>query len=317
MDESPLPTTITPLPKIREKPIDRWLGLASAAAGIILFLVPKTPLIAVVLSFVVFALMVHPLLNFYWIEKTKTRKLIAILFWTVSCIVIGRVAWTTIPPPQTTAAEIVDEMDRRKKSDKSTSAIDKSMSPSQLQDKSATPKNPMPSRKTTLETLPPGPVDGRLSMSVSPTATKMLMNEDQLVAFSVTNPAARDAYSVAVLLTVEGSAEVTPDDFELILPPSSKKPLFDRPLENGHMPNDIMGIIGRDDQQRAIVLINIFRLVPNERRDFEVLSKKKGPSRISATASGSLEQMPRISRENFKAMPIFVPLKISVNKAIY
>ena len=52
------------------KPIDRWLGLMSAAIGVILFLIPKTPSIIVVVCLVlIFLLLIHPVWNLWWVEK--------------------------------------------------------------------------------------------------------------------------------------------------------------------------------------------------------------------------------------------------------
>ena len=95
------------------KPIDRWLGLLGIVVGIALFLLTKTPALVIVSVSAIFLLLLRPMLNFWWIEDTNTRRAIAVMCLAVVCFLIGYASW---PAPATkipTAAEIADEFDRR------------------------------------------------------------------------------------------------------------------------------------------------------------------------------------------------------------
>lgn len=104
-----------------DKPIDRWLGLAGTMVGVVLFLLPKTPLVVVVCVALVFLLLIHPIWNFWWIEQSSGRRLIACLLWAFGCGTVGYVAWPQPNIPATaqpltrvpTPGEIADELERR------------------------------------------------------------------------------------------------------------------------------------------------------------------------------------------------------------
>ena len=79
-----------------EKPIDRWLGIGGIAVAIILYLMPKTPTIVIGSLLLMFALLAHPLWNFWWIEAKLWRKATATLLLIVVLCYVGHVAW----PPE-------------------------------------------------------------------------------------------------------------------------------------------------------------------------------------------------------------------------
>jgi hypothetical protein len=87
-------------PKVakREKPIDRWLAVGGIAAGILLFLAPKTPPVIISLLIIVFALLIHPIWHFWWIEAELWRKLASTILFVLALGWFGRISW----PPEST-----------------------------------------------------------------------------------------------------------------------------------------------------------------------------------------------------------------------
>ncbi|SRR6266446_615677 len=77
----------------RNKPLDRWLGIGGIVAGILLFLVAKTPAAMVVCVVAVFCLLVHPVWKFWWIEDRLWRRILAIIGLVVSCGAVGYTEW--------------------------------------------------------------------------------------------------------------------------------------------------------------------------------------------------------------------------------
>lgn len=76
------------------KPIDRWLTLFGVAVGLILYLFPKTtPALVVFLCLVLFALLVHPAWNFWWIEDKRWRQIVAIIALATFVAWVGHIAW--------------------------------------------------------------------------------------------------------------------------------------------------------------------------------------------------------------------------------
>lgn len=65
----------TPTPK----PIDRWLALVGIAMGIAIFLVPKTPLVIILSLIGMFLALCHPAWNFWWIEESRLRRILALI----------------------------------------------------------------------------------------------------------------------------------------------------------------------------------------------------------------------------------------------
>ena len=65
----------TPYHLENRKPIDLWLGLSGTAIGITTFLLPDRSSATVVIACVlIFALLVHPVWNFWWIERSIARQ---------------------------------------------------------------------------------------------------------------------------------------------------------------------------------------------------------------------------------------------------
>ena len=61
-----------------KKPIDLWLTIAGVVVTVVLYLLPRTPTVIVICLAFIFGLLCHPVWNFWWIEKTITRKLVAL-----------------------------------------------------------------------------------------------------------------------------------------------------------------------------------------------------------------------------------------------
>jgi hypothetical protein len=75
-----------------KKPVDTWLGLFGVAAGIVFFLVPKHPVVIIVSVVLIFLLLFHPLWNFWWIERSTLRRMVALIVLVALLAVLG--AWT-------------------------------------------------------------------------------------------------------------------------------------------------------------------------------------------------------------------------------
>ena len=77
-----------------EKPVDLWLGLGGIAFGIVYWLlVDKTPLTIVGSLFLVFALLAHPVWNFWFIERRLSTRILALCVFTAMLFALGRQSW--------------------------------------------------------------------------------------------------------------------------------------------------------------------------------------------------------------------------------
>jgi hypothetical protein len=83
-----------PIPE--KKPVDRWLGLFGVVAGILFWLLPKTPPLVIFSLVFIFALLIHPIWNFWWIERELWRRIAAISFFVGCLVLLGYASW---PPP--------------------------------------------------------------------------------------------------------------------------------------------------------------------------------------------------------------------------
>jgi uncharacterized membrane protein YphA (DoxX/SURF4 family) len=89
MEEAVIPPT-TPL---KPKPLDAWLFIGGLVAGIVLYLLPKTPALVVGLLILCFALLIHPVWNFWWIEQRSWRRVVSIVLLAVFLIFVGYLSW--------------------------------------------------------------------------------------------------------------------------------------------------------------------------------------------------------------------------------
>jgi hypothetical protein len=74
------------------KPVDRWLTIGALVVGVITFIAPKTPLFVISLLVVCFSLLIHPIWNFWWVERSFARRLVALAVVAVLLAVVGRAA---------------------------------------------------------------------------------------------------------------------------------------------------------------------------------------------------------------------------------
>lgn len=81
----------------RKKPFDIWLALIIFSAAIIMWLIPKTPLIIIIALIVIFVLLSHPVWNFWWIERELWRRCCALLVVAVCLTVLGYYVWPNRP----------------------------------------------------------------------------------------------------------------------------------------------------------------------------------------------------------------------------
>jgi hypothetical protein len=80
-----------------EKPVDLWLSIGSLVVGIILYVLPKTPLVIIALLTLAFLLLIHVAWNFWWIEKALWRKTLALVVLALALTGIGYSSWPTAP----------------------------------------------------------------------------------------------------------------------------------------------------------------------------------------------------------------------------
>ena len=76
-------------PGSRPKPIDRWLALFATAVGVALYLLPKTELVVIACCALIWALLVHPAIKFWWIENRLWRQIAALLLLTLVVVTLG------------------------------------------------------------------------------------------------------------------------------------------------------------------------------------------------------------------------------------
>jgi hypothetical protein len=76
-----------------QKPIDLWLWIVGIVAGIIMWLIPKTPFSIIVSLSIIFILLCHPVWNFWWIEKTRFRRVVACFVLAVCISIVGVYSW--------------------------------------------------------------------------------------------------------------------------------------------------------------------------------------------------------------------------------
>jgi hypothetical protein len=89
----PAAAPTTPIPP-QAKPLDRWLGMIAIAVGILYWFIPEKTFPRVVASlFVIFALLVHPIWNFWWIEKKWWRRVGTLLLVAVGLSAFGYFTW--------------------------------------------------------------------------------------------------------------------------------------------------------------------------------------------------------------------------------
>jgi hypothetical protein len=82
------------MPKVStRKPIDLWLGVVSIVVGIVFGLTEKTPMSIVFWLVLIFIILVHPIWNFWWLEKTKIRRISALALLAVALVIFGYKLW--------------------------------------------------------------------------------------------------------------------------------------------------------------------------------------------------------------------------------
>ncbi len=61
-----------------KKPNDLSLFIGGLVASIILYVLPKAPLVIIALLTLSFLLLIHPVWNFQWIEEKLWRRIVAL-----------------------------------------------------------------------------------------------------------------------------------------------------------------------------------------------------------------------------------------------
>jgi diguanylate cyclase (GGDEF)-like protein len=73
----------------RNKPLDRWLGLFALAVGVALYLLPKTELVIIGCCLLIWGSLIHPFINFWWVEDRRLRQFLAAMILTVGAVLLG------------------------------------------------------------------------------------------------------------------------------------------------------------------------------------------------------------------------------------
>lgn len=77
------------------KPLSLWSLLGSVAAGLIMWLLPRTPPYIIASLVVIFVLLFHPIWYFWWIEETLYRRLSALTLIILGLCLLGYSVWPT------------------------------------------------------------------------------------------------------------------------------------------------------------------------------------------------------------------------------
>jgi len=83
----------------KPKPVDAWLTLVTAAIALFFYLFAKTSITVVACVLIMFGLLVHPIWNFWWIEKSLWRRMTSLGAAALLLLLVAIAAW---PEPATT-----------------------------------------------------------------------------------------------------------------------------------------------------------------------------------------------------------------------
>lgn len=75
------------------KPIDIWLACIGIAMGIAFYWIPKNPFTVIASLILIFALLIHPIWNFWWIEEKYYRRILVSLFFVTCLSLFGYSVW--------------------------------------------------------------------------------------------------------------------------------------------------------------------------------------------------------------------------------
>jgi hypothetical protein len=117
------------MPEEKKKPIDRWLGLGATAVAIGLYLIPnKTPGVIIACLAAMFILLIHPVWNFWWIDKSRVRQSVACMGLIGALIMLGIIVWPSsvelrteqkqVYPKNSTAEQRKQQLPEQKKTSK-------------------------------------------------------------------------------------------------------------------------------------------------------------------------------------------------------
>lgn len=80
-------------PLFEDKPVDRWLALLGVAAGLIVFLLVRTPPTIVFCVVAIFFILCHPVWTFPWIENRLSRRISALILVAAGLLVFAYQIW--------------------------------------------------------------------------------------------------------------------------------------------------------------------------------------------------------------------------------
>lgn len=208
------------------KPVDRWLARGGVAVGIALYLVPKSGPFVVGLLFLMGILLLHPLWNFWWIEKSLTRRIVAVVVLVAALSAIGRIslgsfattAKTPGPPAPPTMLAVTTQFKTAFKDLETPISVSQASTPCTLKGGKAYPLN-------NLSSMPGGPSSKRPWLLPKP--ERLLLKSKGWVSGGASN----ETYDLflEVSVTSRGEASVA-KDWRLCLV-SNGKPFRYRPEE--------------------------------------------------------------------------------------
>jgi hypothetical protein len=212
-----------------KKPVDRWLTYLGIGLALVQPFLPKTPSIVLVSLASVFAVLIHPVWNFWWIEAKLWRRIAALGMLGLGLITLGCYVW---PPPELTLPK-----------------TEHSETPASLASKAT--EKPV--------TIKPSQVTFGVSSSSTPTPLS------DTYMFRISNNSDDDVYAVSFKLRGH-SESLSTENFKFDLPKSSQKPI-DENDRNASKFGDIGGMDCTDIHGHPVFFRFILHLAPRESRE--------------------------------------------------
>jgi hypothetical protein len=75
------------------KPIGMWISLFFFVVGLAMIWMARTPSLLIIIMVLMFVSLLHPIYHFWWIEKTRLRRITAIVIYFILIILFGYIVW--------------------------------------------------------------------------------------------------------------------------------------------------------------------------------------------------------------------------------
>ena len=224
-----------------KKPNDLSLFIGGLVASIILYVLPKTPLVIIALLTLSFLLLIHPVWNFQWIEEKLWRRIVALGVVVLVLAGIGYSSWPTAPQqiaekqPEIKQPEIKPPPPSPAVSDsKPKPSKQATPQPKPEPSKSQSPKPESPSASAQKQEPPPPPImnaPGGFAIGggtvINPTVNNYAP-PDPIFTYSVveipTSPEDSAKYKMRVIIKTDRATDIPP-----------LRAVFDGPYLEAHM----------------------------------------------------------------------------------